>query len=377
MFQPLFYIVSNASIVVFFTLSLIFTVVPLPKDPWLRNYKISIRVLSVLFFIMGLFSAIMRWLNLAETAVEIIPFSSLFISTIQVQLFVITLINLFNPRYTHFRNMLIQGSPILFFTLCYTISASVFGDHSVFSIADLNAYAFTPTLIVRELFFVFFVFQVISYIVIFFKEIHGYEREIDDYFSETHQLRLEWVKYIFISSLVLTSIAISYFFYYSPAFHSLFVVLYTGFYFVFALKYLRYTSLYTMIKPAIDMAQTDQVTKERRGQELTWETLKAEIIARKLYMHSGITIEDVAKELRINRKQLSSFINTAEQVNFNSWINRLRIEEAKSILSETPLISLAELSEKVGFTEQSNFSRQFKMIVNVSPSVWRTNNQKR
>lgn len=375
MAQHLFFMASDASIVAFMVMGISFLAFPFPKDEWLKNYKISTRVLSALFFMMGLFSIIMRWFNLAENAVEMIPFSTLFISTIQVALFSITLITLFNPRYAHLRSMIWQFSPILLFALVYVISASTFGDLMIFSVKDFLAGLSHPTIIVRILYFLFFLFQLCAYIIAFFREMRSYQNEIEDYFSDTCQLRLSWVKYAFYSALALTVVAITYFFYDNMVFHALFVLMYTGFYFVFSMNYLRYTNLYKIIKPAIDMAQTDnkdEVVEADGG--LSWESLKQRILDGKIYLQPGITVEEMASKINVTRRALSAYIHAAENVSYNTWINQLRIEEAKMLLLADPNRSLLEISEIVGFSEQSNFSRQFKMITQFSPSVWRQNN---
>lgn len=105
------------------------------------------------------------------------------------------------------------------------------------------------------LYFLFFLLQLKAYGFAFFREMRGYQHEIEDYFSDTRQLRLSWVRHAYFSALALTFVAVTYFFYNHVVFHTLFVLMYTGFYFVFSMNYLQYTSLYKIIKPAIEMAQ--------------------------------------------------------------------------------------------------------------------------
>ena len=50
---------------------------------------------------------------------------------------------------------------------------------------------------------------------------------------------------------------------------------------------------------------------------------------RKEYLQTGITIIKMAKALGINRTYLSNYINDTYAMNFNNWLNGLRIEEAK------------------------------------------------
>ena len=77
--------------------------------------------------------------------------------------------------------------------------------------------------------------------------------------------------------------------------------------------------------------------------------------------------------LRINRTYLSNYINSTYGLNFNLWINHLRIEEAKQLMGQTPKRSLSEIAERIGFTDLAHFSKQFKLQEGVSPSEWRKN----
>jgi AraC-like DNA-binding protein len=58
-------------------------------------------------------------------------------------------------------------------------------------------------------------------------------------------------------------------------------------------------------------------------------------------------------------------------MNFHTWISNQRIEEAKKHMLANPGISITQISEMVGISEPSNFSRQFKHITGLSPSIWK------
>jgi len=150
-----------------------------------------------------------------------------------------------------------------------------------------------------------------------------------------------------------------------------FTIIYTLFYFSFGIYYIQYPSKFFYIEPAIYPASssTDKVPNNKK--RLVWDELKNKIIAEKYYLTPGVNIEDMAQYLKIGRTTLSTFINNEEGMNFNLWITSLRIEEAKNLFASYPEYSLAQISELVGYSEPSNFSRQFKLITNESPSVWR------
>ena len=98
-----------------------------------------------------------------------------------------------------------------------------------------------------------------------------------------------------------------------------------------------------------------------------------EWVESKGFLSSRFTIIELCKIIGINRTYLSNYINSTYGLNFNLWINPLRIEEAKQLMGQTPKRSLSEIAERIGFTDLAHFSKQFKLQEGVSPSEWRKN----
>ena len=144
------------------------------------------------------------------------------------------------------------------------------------------------------------------------------------------------------------------------------------FYFGFAQKYIQYNKLYNVIEPAIVAANLEPSHIPTRTLIKTdWTAYRQIIATRQYYREPGVNIEELAGKLNIGRTTLSNLINREEGVNFNTWINRLRIEDAKQLLIENPGFAISTISEIVGYTEQANFSRQFKQVAGESPLIWR------
>jgi AraC-like DNA-binding protein len=123
------------------------------------------------------------------------------------------------------------------------------------------------------------------------------------------------------------------------------------------------------VEPAIQpVVQPEASLKINR--KISWSVLRAKIIRDKYYTRMGVNIEDMAQYLNIGRTTLSGMINKEENVNFNTWIGMLRVDEAIRIFNENPEYTIAQVSEMVGYSEPSNFSRQFKNIIGQSPSEW-------
>lgn len=98
-----------------------------------------------------------------------------------------------------------------------------------------------------------------------------------------------------------------------------------------------------------------------------------EWIKQKGFLNSRLTIIELCKTIGINRTYLSNYINHTYRLNFNLWLNHLRIEEAKLLMAQPPKRNLSEIAERIGFTDLAHFSKQFKLQEGVSPSEWRKN----
>jgi len=58
-------------------------------------------------------------------------------------------------------------------------------------------------------------------------------------------------------------------------------------------------------------------------------------------------------------------------MNFNAWINWLRVQESQTLLVELPQLTIAEISERLGYSDQGNFSRSFQKYMGTTPSSWK------
>jgi len=93
-----------------------------------------------------------------------------------------------------------------------------------------------------------------------------------------------------------------------------------------------------------------------------------------IYIHShlceSITLAKMAQEYGYNPNYISHCFKSIMGMNFCTFLNCLRVEKAKALLTTTRL-SVAEISDKCGFTCERNFHRAFKSVTDTTPLKYR------
>jgi two-component system, response regulator YesN len=88
-----------------------------------------------------------------------------------------------------------------------------------------------------------------------------------------------------------------------------------------------------------------------------------------------ISLEDAASYAALSPAYFSKIFKEEMNCSFTIYINRIRIDHARTLLRTTPC-TLIEISGLVGFEDQSYFSRVFKSIAGISPGKYRENSGK-
>lgn len=94
---------------------------------------------------------------------------------------------------------------------------------------------------------------------------------------------------------------------------------------------------------------------------------------KELFKNPDLSLRIASQELGTNEKYLSQAINAGGEDNFNTFVNRFRINEARRIILEGGHneIGMEELGLMVGFTNRHTFSRAFTQMAGISPSVFK------
>jgi AraC-like DNA-binding protein len=87
----------------------------------------------------------------------------------------------------------------------------------------------------------------------------------------------------------------------------------------------------------------------------------------KNYSDPDLNLTSIAKATGKSERAISDFILEKFNVNIRTYINSIRIAEAKRLLEESKMNS-SEIAYKVGFNSPANFNRVFKSFTNQSPT---------
>lgn len=90
----------------------------------------------------------------------------------------------------------------------------------------------------------------------------------------------------------------------------------------------------------------------------------------KRFLSKDISLATLAGQFDTNTKYLSEIINSHYEINFNTYINRLRINYIVEKLKSDPNFikyRISYLAENCGFTSHSSFATVFKSVTGISP----------
>jgi len=92
-----------------------------------------------------------------------------------------------------------------------------------------------------------------------------------------------------------------------------------------------------------------------------------------LYLDPELSVDTLSKKLRLNSKYLSQLVNAHIGKSFNDYLNELRFEKAKKLLTDPARSqrTVLEIGHDAGFNSKSTFYRVFKQAVGMTPVEYR------
>jgi YesN/AraC family two-component response regulator len=128
----------------------------------------------------------------------------------------------------------------------------------------------------------------------------------------------------------------------------------------------------SQVKPIHDKI-TSEIDNNDQKLYLLFTEIQQLMESEKFYLKPSITISDVSTAIGSNDKYISLSVNKFARMNFNYYINTLRIQEAKKKLLEgNTESSIQDIAIACGFGNASSFIRVFKQITGLTPAYYVT-----
>jgi AraC-like DNA-binding protein len=93
----------------------------------------------------------------------------------------------------------------------------------------------------------------------------------------------------------------------------------------------------------------------------------------KKYKDKDYSAKKLAEDLGTNTRYISAVVNVRFHMNYTSFVNKFRIEEAMTILVDRRYQSLRmeEVSDMVGFANRQSFYASFYKLMRMTPREYR------
>lgn len=312
---------------------------------------------------------------------------------VQIYLVSFAFLALLHSRLNVLKYRIILPVPVLLVSAAYVIA---FWKFNGWTSSMANYISFTGTIparLISALLYAIIILEVIIVLAAACVRIIKYREIIGNYFSG--QQKISSSKPILLIFAVITYIGLASFDFVAskPAVDMALMWVNTILYMSFAILVLNLQVTYIEASPAFSPSMSDEPSDVSQGDDYTaGEDVRpaaaesdnaadrryVEDIVRvwsgsddKPYLKDGITLASAAAQMGISPRFLSSYINDIYEVNFNTWINMLRIDFVKAELKKGTAMTMSELALKAGFSELAAMSRVFKRLEGETPSQFR------
>ena len=240
---------------------------------------------------------------------------------------------------------------------------------------------------------VLYIVNCIIHIILFHRTYHRSVQKLEQYYDEEENNKMKWIRFCYIM-MMLTQMFVLVYMLLPRGFMKIYTLWYVLFMVYFSANFISFLGSNKLLLDAFAyktlsgqeiMERIERRKRMKKGakeaQPLDSQVTEQELnriehaldkwVKEKRYREYDKTREQIARELNTSKEMLHMFFVTRMSVDFKTWRTRLRIEEAKQLLLENPEMSTNIVAELSGFSDRSNFHRQFTKIVGCSPRQWR------
>ena len=108
------------------------------------------------------------------------------------------------------------------------------------------------------------------------------------------------------------------------------------------------------------------------GYDKLMDAFKQYMVKEQGFLNPNLTIEEISRILNTNRTYVSKLVNLYYGMPFRDYLNSLRMNYAKQLMTDEPDASLEYIAVKSGFQSSTQFIRKFREVEGITPTVWKT-----
>ncbi len=103
------------------------------------------------------------------------------------------------------------------------------------------------------------------------------------------------------------------------------------------------------------------------------------VVMKKKYKDPDYSAKQLAADLGTNVRYISAVISSRFHCNYTTFVNKNRIEEAMSVLTDKRYrdMTIEEVGHMVGFSNRQSFYGAFYRFMQTTPKKYRTDNTKK
>ena len=244
-----------------------------------------------------------------------------------------------------------------------------------------------------------FLIQSVTYIVHFDRVYKKSISELEGYYDEDESHKIKWVRFCYVISMltilfVLVYMLLYWFLDYKVEVASIYTIWYLIYMLYLTSNFISFIGSHKLVLDAFahralsgsDLMQLINENKKRKGRKIVVDSLPASIKESEFqkleaaleqwgnerrYCEYDKSREQIARELNTTKEILHHYFTSRKGMDFKTWRTELRIGEAKRLLLKDKKASTNIIADASGFSDRSNFHRQFVKIVGCSPKQWR------
>ena len=363
------------SLMVATTLALVILLIRIPKTEYARRLARSKYTIAISYMIGAFTFGYALYNNGAPMYDEFSTITMLIVVAFISITVSFSLINLLMPRFIDSGKFLVS--------IFLVFVASVILIESFFS-GNIRLHRITLYIGVA-----LFVIQSCSLIIIFDRAYKRSIKLLEKYYDEDEEHKIKWIRFCYILTMLTAMFILVYVFLPDKSFIRLYMFFYILYMIYFAGNYISFLGSHKLLLDAVGhyaLSEQGAIFQKKRKKGSVAEKepeIKSEgnftalskaldkWVTEKRFREYDKSREEIADELGTTKELLQIYFSDRLGMDFRIWRTELRINDAKDMLLKHKNYSINFIADIVGFSDRSNFHRQFTKSVGCSPKEWR------